>query len=191
MIIVISGTNYRKCAENAFNMACNKKTGSFGRGVINTKDDPRKVERSGRIGEQAYAIYMDKEVDWSYRPKGDTKDFDLGNFAVDVKTSSYNPRKKTDRALIKYIDAQYGKVNLKSDIFVACEITHEDIDNEVAQVEIHGWLSQSEVHNLPRKPGIYGYLKREGRGWMNAVMYFDKLHPIEDLKLIQDILEEN
>ena len=190
ILIEVSGQDYRMCDENSHNMWANTKQGAWGGGIVNSATDPRKVERSGRIGEQAYALYMGKEVDWTYRRGGDNKDFSLGSFSVDVKTSSYNPKKSPDAALIKYIDARRGKLQLKCDVYVACEITYENREQEIAKVAIHGWVARSEIQHLPRRAGIYGYKKSEGKGWMNAIMKFDSIHPINQLLDIQQILED-
>ena len=185
MIIVISGTNYLDCVDNSSNRWSNTKTGSYGKGVMNNKKDPRKVERVGLLGEQAYAIYFNKEVDFSYRRGGDDYDFQLGPFTVDVKTTTM-----TNKAVFKYCQKSGRRVYPKCDIYVAAQLLEEQPENEVATVCLHGWLSKNELDTLATiEPGIYGYIEGE-KGWLNYALYFNNLRTIEGLYQCQLALED-
>ena len=192
MKITISGSLYEKCEDSSHNMWVNTKKGKYGSGIINSNNDPRKVERTGRLGECALGSLLNKNVDWEYRVGGDGGvDFKIGEFSCDIKTASYNPKskKRIGRSLIKYIDGKRGKLHLKSEIYVSAEIIFENRDNKVAEIEIHGWCCRSELKNMPTEAGIYGYEKNV-KGWRNYLLMENRLHRIEDLKQLNECLRK-
>lgn len=185
MIVIVSGTLYRKCEDNSHEMWANQKKGEYGKGCVNSKADPRKVERVGRLGECAYGLVFDKEPDWSYRQGGDDYDFLLGPFHVDVKTSTSPTATKT---YLKYSAKSGRPLPIKCDIYVGAQLLEEDPELGYAKVKLCGWLHRNELDACPIRPGVRGFEKGKF-GWQNYDLEFELLHDIEDLIIIQDVLE--
>ena len=59
--------------ENLY-MWCSSKPGNYGRGIANTDNDPKKVERTGKLGEIALAKIFKLPVDIEYKTHGDKTD---------------------------------------------------------------------------------------------------------------------
>lgn len=187
MIVTISGSDYRMCEERSKNMWANKKRGSYGRGVVNSKGDPRKVERTGTLGEFAFAEIFDKEVDWEYRQGGDEQDFKIGPFKIDVKCSTKGDKAKMCYLTNRHKNGRLAKVGC--DIYVCASVLEEDIEGEFARVKLYGWLHRNDLHKFPIRPGARGYVEGEF-GWLNWDLEFDKLYPMKDLLECSRILDK-
>lgn len=161
------------CDQSSANMWTNKKGGSYGKGLINTIEDPHFAERVGRIGEVAFSKISGLNVDLSYREKGDDQDFiTKDGISIDVKTSSKCPAYK--QMLIT--GEMRGKaLELKSDYYVAAYLAHEDRINKKATVVIVGWCT--------REQGMAGGLKigRKGTYYKNYEVHYRDLKPISEL----------
>jgi hypothetical protein len=83
--VVVDGDTYVRCVVSSYNRWSNKKKGTFGRGIANTKKDPSRVERMGMLGEAAVGIVFRKEPDYDYKELGDKLDFPLLGKTADVK----------------------------------------------------------------------------------------------------------
>jgi hypothetical protein len=151
IIVDITPEEYALCEAASFNMGCNNKKTRYGRGMINTDDDPRKVERIGRLGETAVARILNLKVDWSYRKYGDMYDFTIpvNNIKIDVKTTA--PRKYfPDKGFIRSEDGNGKLVALKSDVFIFCYVRQENTELKTAKIEIYGWISKKQILRLPK-----------------------------------------
>src|SRR5260221_9217812 len=86
--VEVSGSEYDLCEHSSHNMWANTKTGEWGSGLANTEGDPRKVERTGRLGEMALAKLVGIPIDLAYRVYGDDRDATLlRNIKVNMKTA--------------------------------------------------------------------------------------------------------
>lgn len=171
--ISVSGTNYTKCCKASENYWANSKPGFFGRGIINTKEDPFKVTRIGLLGEMAFAIYMGLDLDFDYVAGGEKVDLVLpSGLTVDVKTASRN----YGAALIRCKSAKGRRVLTlpkMCDVYVGGYLEEDGVEDE-AKVTLCGWLSKDEVFNLPDTPARVGL-------HMNKELVWGGLRPMEEL----------
>ena len=137
IVVNITPDEYVRCEESSFNMGCNNKKSNYGRGMLNTDEDPRKVERVGRLGEVAVAKILNLKVDWEYKRFGDKCDFSIDSkLKIDVKTiatRNYLP----DKGFIRAADGNGKTVPIRSDIFIFCYLHSEDKINKIASVELY------------------------------------------------------
>lgn len=98
--VLIEGQNYEVCDHYSFQRWSNVKKGEWGEGLVNSKDDPRKVERVGLFGELVVGILFCKRIDLTYREGGDQFDFLLFDKTVNVKMRTEAPPRH-DRGIIK------------------------------------------------------------------------------------------
>lgn len=85
--IVVEGEEYNRCEESAKEMWSHKKKGLWGRGYINTPDNPYRVERTGRLGEMAFSKITDSPIDLTYIEGGDKHDTILFGNTINVKAA--------------------------------------------------------------------------------------------------------
>ena len=69
--VVIEVDEYAFCDKNSKQMWANKKTGDWGKGMMNNPNDPRRVERSGLLGEMAFSKFIGQPVEFEYKESGD------------------------------------------------------------------------------------------------------------------------
>jgi len=157
-----------KCKEASKSRWASSKSGSYGKGVLNTFDDPYRTERVGLLGEAAYGLFIGRpeDTDFSYIQGGDTADFKHGKFKVDMKCASRNSGKVL---VAKFANSKEYKVD--KDIYVAGYMVSDT--GEVASVELVGWCYKAQVLKSPVE---------KGKGdWYNYVLYYDKLKPMDEL----------
>jgi hypothetical protein len=152
MKIRIEATDYLLCEQSASNMASNKKKGFYGSGLLNTKGDPYRAERTGRLGELGLARYLKVEPNFDYLIKGDEYDFIYEGNRIDVKTSRYN----YGCGLVLAV-TEFGVYKpLTSDIYVFGYIEHEDRKKKIADINYCGFIFKENVIREPvvgRKAG--------------------------------------
>ena len=91
MRIKISKQDYKKCKQASENYWSNGISGFFGRGIINSKNDPCKVPRTGLLGEMALCRYLNvPQPNLDYVQNGEKEDFNINGISVDIKTASKN-----------------------------------------------------------------------------------------------------
>src|SRR5690554_3731215 len=88
--VKIKGDDYDKIIKESNNFYSSNKSGTYGKGVKNTKDDPTKIERYGYFGELAFAAIFGQGAK-IYNIKGGDggDDFIIDNKRIDIKTSTY------------------------------------------------------------------------------------------------------
>ena len=172
MLIEIKGENYKKCVEAAKNYWASSKSGNYGRGLINSKDDPMKVERTGLLGEMAFSIFSGLPVDFSYKKGGDKTDFILNGKTVDVKTAASN----YGANCIKAYTASGKYVFRELDIYVAAYVVEDT--GESAIVNLVGYELGSVIKGFDPKGARARGLHK------NFELDHKKLKPIEDLKCV-------
>lgn len=152
-LILIQGSDYTKCVECSKNYHANSKKGFFGRGIINSKNDPCKVTRIGLLGEMAFSLYTGLPADMEYRKGGKTHDFDANGISVDIKTAS----RDYGAALIRY-KSQRGTIVLRkpADIYIGAFLSEEDKENGFANLVLVGWFPYNEFKEEWVKPARVG-----------------------------------
>lgn len=165
---------YKLCEESAANMSCSKKTGQYGKGTRNTKEDPLKVERTGRLGEKAFEKLTGLPADFSYREFGDKYDFYVDeDCKIDVKTSMNG---QNECGFIFAIDEKGRKKELTSDVFVFSYMSKDDIENKLATVVFVGYLKKDDLEKIPITKSYYGN-------------FYNYKIPYKDLKPIKPLIE--
>lgn len=140
----VNGENYEKAVQSSTNMYANTKTGHYGRGMINRPDDPRRVERIGRLGEIALAKAMNCGVDLNYLENGDTCDIEYKDHKIDVKTSERLPEYYC--GLIRATTNDAAKIlKLKSDIYYFAFLWSEDRVNKTALIGLLGAINKKAI----------------------------------------------
>lgn len=175
MKIQISQQLYEKCDKHSQNRWSNKKKGFFGRGMINSNDDPCKVERIGLLGEAALALYINQKVDYEYREGGAPFDFNIGGLNLDLKTAARN----YGCGLIRAVSDRGTVIELKSDVYVFAYLERENKDEKSASIVLTGWLERCKIQTQSVVPA------RVGKHY-NYECKYTNLNPIETLKNLQE-----
>ena len=145
MIIIIKDEDYQYCELGASNLWCSNKSGVYGRGMINNKNDPKRVERVGNLGEFAFASYLgiDKPK-FEYKSGGIAHDFSINGFTINVKCAS----KDYGAVLIKCYTEKGTYVFQDSDFFVACCLRQENREKKYAEIDLVGWVDLDYIKQL-------------------------------------------
>lgn len=144
--IFININEYEICVNAAQNMWANKKSGSdYNRGIINTKEDPRRTERIGRLGEMAFGKMIEQSMDTEYKEYGDTMDFLYKGYKINVKCAMkyYN----NEIALIKSNTENGNPVKLKQDLYVIGYLKNENKKLKNANIVILGYQTRENISN--------------------------------------------
>lgn len=149
----IDAHEYELCENTSNKWWANSKTGTYGRGLCRTSDDPCKPVRTGLLGQMAYGKLFHAPVDLAYRRGGDAYDTLIGdNLKVDIKCATRNYGK----GLI-YQRNEWGDViPVDKDIYVFSYVQSDDRINRAAVVIMVGFMLNTDVKQCPVKPGKYG-----------------------------------
>jgi hypothetical protein len=165
--VIVDKEEYEMCETSSKNMWANSKKGLWGRGYINTEDDPRRVERVGRLGEMALCKISNTPIDLSYVSGGDKHDTIVKNKSINVKTAI----KLYGVVMIRC--EMYGRtIPLKSDFYVFCYLSAENKNEKRAILNILGYLPKSE---LIKKEKI------SRREWVNYECPYNELKDVNEL----------
>lgn len=153
--VEVSGKDYEVCEQVSHNMWSNSKTGEWGRGLANSENDPRKVERIGKLGEMALAKALNKPVDIAYREHGDAQDFILfRTIKIDLKTATRRPR--YNAGLVKVIEECGLRIPLTKEIYVFGYVEDEKRSLKSAIVVLVGASLREEIAAKPIVPAKKG-----------------------------------
>lgn len=169
----VVGDEYEMCNDFSSNMWANKKTGFYGRGMINSKDDPHKAERIGKLGEMAFSKVFGFPVDFTYREGGDKYDFVCNKFKVDVKTSSKRPW--YEAGLITATNKNGNPMELKSDIYIFGYVMLEDREKKISSIILVGGCDKETVINRPMSKAKVG-------NHLNYEILYKESTSIKDIK---------
>jgi hypothetical protein len=171
--VLVHKNNYTLCENGAEDYWCSSKPGVYGRGILNTKDDPKRVERIGNLGEMAFSMYMKlPKPKFEYKRGGDDYDFLVSGKTIDVKCA----RKDYGSILIK-CETETGKwVFQERDIYVASYIDSDDRANKRATVILVGWVPLDYVKTLTPVPSPHWRSNHK-----NYDIKFDCVRPMEEL----------
>jgi hypothetical protein len=180
--VTIEGKEYDDCAEAAKNFWASSKKSQYGVGLGNARNDNQKVERTGFLGETAFAKLIDEPVDFEYKKFGDKEDFlILGKYKIDVKCAMSN---YGQNFLIK-TDARGREQLFEKDFYVGSFVLSDDRENKKAEIVLTGFYSLKELLNCSIEPGKRG-------GHINYIMPFHKTRPILSLiEIIKNIKNRN
>lgn len=157
--ILIEKDEYLIIEEYASKMWANQKKGEWGRGLVNTPEDPFKVERTGRLGELALAKLLGLSLDLSYIKGGDAQDFIIGDMKYDIKTATKLPVYRA--GLIKAYYHSKSRIPLKCDRYVFAYILSDDIINKEAGVVLVGYIDKYNISDVylkvAKKGSHYNY----------------------------------
>lgn len=154
-VVHIAPKQYDICSEAAQNMMCSSKPGFWGRGMLNTKEDPFRVERLGRLGEMAFGLLIKQKIDTKYRKKGDKYDFILNGKRIDVKTAAQKPKYMC--GLVRTENEKTKKIDLSSDIYVFGYVVREWAEEKKAKICLVGYMNKEDIIIREKKPAKYGY----------------------------------
>lgn len=151
--ILIEENNYEVCDYYSFERWSNKKKGQWGEGLANSKEDPRKVERVGLLGELGVGILFGLPLDLTYREGGDNYDFVLFSKTCNVKMRTEAPPRH-DRGIIKCrhsVDTAYMPLTHEFYMFGFLDWEHE----RKAEICIVGGIDRENI-NLEEHAGYAG-----------------------------------
>ena len=177
ILINLSSEQTAKAIHNSYAMGKDwgTKKQDWGNGMLNSDNDPRKTERVGQFGEQAFSALSGIPTDDEVREKGNQFDFVL----PDGKKAEVKCRSKDYGAhLVRaYYDSQKSrKVVLKSDIYVFATMVKDSRDEkEPAVIALNGWATREEIESHDVVHARKGF-------HMNYELLDSELHDIEKLK---------
>jgi hypothetical protein len=156
--ISIEQDEYKMCVESSQNMWANKKKGSYGKGLVNTEDDPYKTERTGKLGEMAFSKLYQFPMDLAYREGGDNQDFICNNMKVNIKTSTKKPWYAAGLVTAgHYRGNEFVPLEIKHDFYVFAYVEMEDKKANNASVVLVGGCDKATLINREMKRAIKGY----------------------------------
>jgi len=178
IIVDLSGEEYAVCDAASNHMACNYKKGTYGRGMANTKDDKRRVERTGLLGQMGLAKLIHEPCDLKYRPRGDEQDFlVLDKFKLDVKCACYDYKCN----LIKKMDEEGKPQIIDKHIYISSYMQEEDRKAGTCQIHFVGFFTLNDVLKSRVARGRKG-------SHINYEIYFRNARPITSF--VSRILKE-
>jgi hypothetical protein len=162
-------------------MECSNNPGTFGAGLINSKDDPRKVERTGFIGEMTFGALTKRPTFIGKKRGGGIDDFVFNNIKTDIKATRFK-----NAMLIKSVNEDGRPVNLKSDIYISGYLK-ENREMKYAAVLFIGYATGEYVRNKPNVKAIKGYHLNKQLNW-NELLPIENLFTIYKLNHLSEIL---
>jgi hypothetical protein len=170
--VKLTPEEWKVCHDVSSNMWANSKTGHYGKGLINTKEDPYFAERVGKLGEVAFSKISGLPVDTKYKDKGDDFDFITDAGKIDIKTSCKLPSYK--KLLVTGATSTRKLYDIKSDIFVSAFLAYEDREARKATIVIVGWCNKDQLMKGGLQKG------RAGKHF-NYEVHYRNLRPIAEL----------
>jgi hypothetical protein len=176
VFVKIEGREYDVCEETSKVWWSSSKSGAYGKGLLNSKDDPAKTERIGLLGQMAFAKLINEPVDLSYRHGGDKYDFLIsGKYKIDIKCASWDYGKNLVQKTNEYGYPQ----KIDKHIYVGSFIDQEDRSNKNASIVLVGYYLKEDVLCANTAKGS------KGNGHFNYELQFHRMKPI--MKLIDKI----
>jgi hypothetical protein len=156
---------------------CSNKKGNWGSGLINSKDDKHKAERTGLLGEMAFSKISSLPVNIEYCEGGKDNDFCItsGKSKIDVKTAAQKP--KYNAGLVRCASESKKEISLRSDLYVFGYIEKELKQEKIAVVVLVGGEYSENIIKMPVRKAKMGY-------HYNYEIKYNQLIPIENLLLL-------
>jgi hypothetical protein len=173
--VFIDRNEYEICEDFSHKMWANKKKGFYGRGMMNNNEDPRRVERTGILGEMSVAKLLDLPINVTYMEGGDQQDFVISGKRTDVKTATRNYGALLIRAT--YNNDLSELITLDKELYIAAYVIEDNRNEKFAKLGVVGYIPQSNLNTEYLKPARYRNANHNN--W--DVPYTD-LTPINNLK---------
>jgi len=171
--VVVEGDDYLRCEQSSHNMWANKKKGLWGKGYKNTSDDPRKVERSGRLGEMAFTNLTGSPIDLSYIEGGDRQDTVFRKKTVNIKVAF-----ALYGVIMVRCEMNGRQLTLHEDMYVFSYLSNDDREKKSATIDFLGCLLKPELLSKPRV---------SRKEWVNYECPYSELHPMRQLLSIPEL----
>lgn len=174
--VLILDKEYEVCMNASQNMWCSSKKGKWGGGLINSEDDKTKAERTGLLGEIAFAKLANLQINVDYCEGGNDEDcLTINGLKIDVKTAAKKPKYKA--GLIRAANPNQKLVSLKSDLYVFAYIVEELSQEKICRVVIVGGEYRENIVKRELKKAKVG-------NHFNYEIKYKELIPIKDLLLL-------
>jgi len=141
--VEVVGGEYDYALKASSNMSSSHKRGEWGRGYMNTNEDPHRVERNGRLGEVAFGKLMGMDIQPEYLYDGDKYDFKIGEKTINVKTSFEH---KDPYRMIKEDDNK-REYPLFCDYYVFLYSDYDHLLKKQALVIFDGYISREDIQS--------------------------------------------
>lgn len=149
--ILLKKDEYKTCVDCACNMWANEKDGSkLNRGLLNSKRDPYRTERIGRLCEMGFGKLFDMPIDTEYKKFGDTMDFLYKKKKINVKGAARYP--SWEAGLVLACNNQGRKSELKQDIYVFGYMKNENKEQETANIVLVGYQTREFILRMKPVP---------------------------------------
>ena len=180
-MVSIQDYEYQLCEEVSKIWWARFKSGTYGRGLGRTDDDPDKPVRTGLLGQMAFGKLFHAPVDLKYREYGDEYDNLIGGNRIDVKCSMRN----FGTGLIYHTNERGRRIPLNKDLYVFGFVQSEIRQKGVAVVVFVGFVSTLEVEACEVKPGRKG--RKDHKRHLNYEVPFGGMRPIAELQEILNV----
>lgn len=131
--ITLDKEEYLFCEKESKNRWASSKKGQYGKGLVNTDDDPFFVERIGLLGENAVFKYLGIPFVTEYRKGGDGGwDINLNKTLLDIKCGT---------RLRSYHDVRYH-FDYNCDGFIFTGVEYENQIEKTASILLYGYCSK-------------------------------------------------
>jgi len=153
--VKLTQEEYVYCDTASQNFWANSKKGAYGKGILNSQDDPTKTERVGLLGEMAFAKIAGLGVNFAYSEGGEPFDFQCSIGTIDIKTAA---KLSSYKELLLYAKSGSGKeIPLTSQYYVAAFLAHEDREAQKATVVIVGYCTKEYLEAQPLVQAKVGF----------------------------------
>lgn len=139
----VTGEDYLQCEEFSTVMWAREKTGFYGKGILNSTDDPYKAQRIGCLGEMALSKLLSIPPNFSYKENGEKEDFTVGDKTIDVKTAASN----YGAGLIRVVNEKGSFIPLECNYYLFGYLQAEDRSIKGAKVALIGYLDRPTIVN--------------------------------------------
>jgi hypothetical protein len=180
ILVEVEGDEYTACDNASRNFWGSSKKGTYGKGLLNSENDPCKTERMGLLGQMAFGKLTDEPVDLVYRHGGDKQDnLILGKYKLDIKCAARN----YGANLIQKTN-EFGKEQkIDKHIYVGSFLNSEDREEKKAEILLVGFCLRKDVLDAKVAPA------RKGRH-INYEIPFEEMRPINNLITTIKIFKE-
>jgi hypothetical protein len=145
--VILTEDEYKICERFSSTSWATEKTGTvYDEGMANTKEDPHRVERTGALGEMAFAKVFRVPMNIGYIQGGDNKDFILfENLKINLKTAikkdiSFN------KGLVVAVNSKGKPVPLPCELY-AFALLFDDPTNKRAIASLIGYDYRRNIKN--------------------------------------------
>lgn len=171
ILVEVKGDEYTACDNASRNFWGSSKKGTYGKGLLNSENDPHKTERIGLLGQMAFGKLTDEPVDLVYRHGGDKQDnLILGKYKLDMKCAARNYG-----ANLIQKTSEFGKEQkIDKHIYVGSFLDSENREEKKAEILLVGFCLQKDVLNAKVAPARKG-------NHINYEIPFEEMRPISNL----------